>query len=192
MTPSLVIGKLFLASAILAAAGTATASESPYAGMETRPVKALSDSDLADLRAGKGMRLALPGELNGYPGPRHVLDLADRLQLTDDQKKTVSALFAEMQTGARTLGHRVIEAERALDRAFAESRIDAAALDRLTADAAGRWAELRSHHLVYHLKTRALMTEQQVAAYNELRGYTGAAPTAPGQDTGHGTGHGHH
>lgn len=48
---------------------------SSYAGTQARPVKALSDQQLADLRAGRGMGMALPGELNGYPGPVHVLEL---------------------------------------------------------------------------------------------------------------------
>jgi len=47
----------------------------PYAGMQTRSIKALSDQQIADLKAGRGMGLALPAELNGYPGPIHVLEL---------------------------------------------------------------------------------------------------------------------
>ena len=50
----------------------------PYAGLQARPVKALSDQQIADLRAGRGMGLALAAELNGYPGPMHVLELARR------------------------------------------------------------------------------------------------------------------
>ena len=41
----------------------------PYAGLEQRAVKALSEQQIADLRAGRGMGLALPAELNGYPRP---------------------------------------------------------------------------------------------------------------------------
>ena len=49
----------------------------PYAGMQARPIKALSEQQVADLAAGRGMGLALAAELNGYPGPSHVLELAD-------------------------------------------------------------------------------------------------------------------
>ena len=58
----------------------------PYAGQQQRQIKALSEQQVADLRAGRGMGLALAGELNGYPGPLHVIELADRLQLGDDQR----------------------------------------------------------------------------------------------------------
>ena len=67
-------------------------AQSPYAGMQTRAVKALSDQQIADLRAGRGMGMALPAELNGYPGPAHVLELADKLELTPDQRASVQAL----------------------------------------------------------------------------------------------------
>jgi hypothetical protein len=58
----------------------------PYAGLEKRAIKALSDAQIADLRAGRGMDLALPAELNGYPGPVHVLELGDRLGLDAEQE----------------------------------------------------------------------------------------------------------
>ena len=41
----------------------AQASQS-YADMRTRSIKALSDQQIADLRAGRGMALALAAELN--------------------------------------------------------------------------------------------------------------------------------
>ncbi|MEO8319793.1 MAG: hypothetical protein ABI561_15865 [Bradyrhizobium sp.] len=69
-----------LAFAVLLS-GSALA-QSPYAGMQDRPVKALSEQQVADLKAGRGMGLALPAELNGYPGPSHLLELADRLNLS--------------------------------------------------------------------------------------------------------------
>ncbi|MEP6837110.1 MAG: hypothetical protein ABJA75_03590 [Bradyrhizobium sp.] len=69
-----------LAFAVLLS-GSALA-RSPYAGMQDRPVKALSEQQVADLKAGRGMGLALPAELNGYPGPSHLLELADRLNLS--------------------------------------------------------------------------------------------------------------
>ena len=39
-------------------------------------IKSLSQDDQSALLAGRGMGLARPAELNGYPGPAHVLELA--------------------------------------------------------------------------------------------------------------------
>jgi hypothetical protein len=70
------LGALTVVASILMMIGNAAAqSAGPYAGMQARPIKALSAEQIADLKAGRGMSLALAAELNGYPGPRHVLEL---------------------------------------------------------------------------------------------------------------------
>ena len=53
-----------------------------YAGMHTRDIKALSPEQVADLREGRGMGASLPAELNGAPGPIHVLELSQQLKVT--------------------------------------------------------------------------------------------------------------
>jgi hypothetical protein len=122
-------------------------------------------------RAGKGMALALPAELNGYPGPAHVLELAGPLGLSDDQQRATLALFEQMQAEAKALGEQVITEERALDRLFRDQRADSASVREATARAAGKQGELRAAHLDYHLLMMAVLTPRQVARYMELRGY---------------------
>ena len=77
--------RLFLIYALLLASGSAFA-QTPYAGMQNRPIKALSEQQVADLNAGRGIGMALAAELNGYPGPSHTLELADKLELSADQR----------------------------------------------------------------------------------------------------------
>src|SRR5215470_5926245 len=63
--------------------GPGTAQEQrPYAGLQNRSIKTLSDQQIADLNAGRGMGLALAAELNGYPGPIHAIELAEQLHLS--------------------------------------------------------------------------------------------------------------
>jgi hypothetical protein len=123
--------------AVVTLAGPALAQhqhgQSPYAGMQQRPVKALSDQQLADLQAGRGMGLALAGELNGYPGPSHVLELADQLQLDDAQRQRVRQLYESMKAEAIPVGEKLIAQEAALDQAFARREILPATLTSLTA-----------------------------------------------------------
>src|SRR6266481_628108 len=97
---------------------SASIAEMPYAGMESRPIKALSEQQIADLQMGRGMRLALAAELNGYPGPSHVLELADKLDLSRDQRARVQKLFDSMKQEALPLGSKLIEEETELDRQF--------------------------------------------------------------------------
>src|ERR671938_205396 len=79
---------------------TSVHAQTPYAGMKTRSIKALSDQQIADLNAGRGMGLALAAELNGYPGPSHVLELADKLELSADQRASMQRLFDAMKAEA--------------------------------------------------------------------------------------------
>ena len=148
------------------------ASGSPYAGMHHRAVKALSEQQIADLRAGRGMGLALPAELNGYPGPVHVLELADRLQLSDDQRAKTKALFEAMKAETIPIGERILAEETVLDRLFAARQITRAALDEAASRIASAQGELRAAHLRYHLAMRDLLSPEQVTRYTELRGYT--------------------
>jgi len=137
---------------LLAAAGCLGASlasaqtHQPYAGLEARPVKSLSEQQLADLRAGRGMGLALAAELNGYPGPAHVLELADQLGLSTEQKARVGELFA---------GHSATPASVAA----------------ATAEIGETQAKLRAAHLRYHLSTLEVQPPPQVQRCTELRGY---------------------
>jgi 2-polyprenyl-6-methoxyphenol hydroxylase-like FAD-dependent oxidoreductase len=99
------------------------------------------------------MSLALPAELNGYPGPAHALELADKLKLTAEQKKRIQDLFASMSTEAKAVGLEVIEAERKLDLLFKNKTVNAQNLKEVTLNAAQAQAKLREAHLRYHPTT---------------------------------------
>lgn len=94
---------------ILILASTAALAQSPYAGMQTRSIKALSTQQIDDLRASRGMGLALAAELNGYPGPAHVLELSDWLALSPAQKERIKKLFESMKVESAPIGARLID-----------------------------------------------------------------------------------
>lgn len=150
---------------------SAANAQTPYAGMQARPIKALSEQQLADLAAGRGMGLALAAELNGYPGPSHILELADKLELSDDQRAKVQSLFNAMKAQAIPLGSRLIEQEAELDRKFAARSMTPEDLKSITAAIALSQGELRETHLKYHLQTKSILTPAQMHRYAELRGY---------------------
>jgi hypothetical protein len=171
-------------AALLIAAGPAAAQHSPtspYSGLEQRMIKSLSDEQIADLRAGRGMGLALPAELNGYPGPVHVLELADRLGLSADQQKSVQELQAAMKAETVPLGERLIAQETDLDRQFAGRTVTPASLQAATAGIGATQGALRFAHLRYHLSTLDILTPEQVRLYGELRGYGGSGGQGHGR-----------
>lgn len=156
----------------------------PYAGQQSRDIKALSDGDVADLLAGKGMGLAKAAELNGYPGPLHVLENAAALKLTDEQGRRTQALFSSMQAKAKTLGKSLVEEERQLDRVFSDGLVSPAALAASLARIGALQADLRAVHLEAHLTQRQILTAGQNVAYVKLRGYD-SSMLHEGRHTGH-------
>jgi hypothetical protein len=161
---------------ILTLASTAALAQSPYAGMQSRPIKALSAQQIDDLKAGRGMGLALAAELNGYPGPAHVLELSETLALSPAQKERIQKLFESMKAESAPIGARLIEQEAALDRQFASRSITPDALKDATTQIGMTHAELRNTHLKYHLETAQILSPDQMKQYAELRGYMSDAP----------------
>ena len=149
-------------------------TKSHYVGDENREIKALSEADTRSLLNGEGMGMAMPAELNHYPGPRHVLDLGERLKLTDAQKKSAGELFDRMHARAVQLGSQLVEKERALDKAFASGTINPKLLESMVKGIEDLRGKLRTTHLVAHLEVKNLLTQQQAAEYDRLRGYAAA------------------
>ena len=125
------------------------------------------------LLKGEGIGQGKFAEAKGYPGPKHVLDLSEKLQLTEAQKKSVREIFDEMKARAAELGERVVEAEEELNTAFGEDLITEKSI-RDDAEQIGRLrGRLRAIHLSAHLKTKKLLTDKQIAMYKKLRASEG-------------------
>jgi|SRR5690554_420041 len=163
---------VILTTLLMMLAGQSLASESsPYAGEETREIKALSKSQIAGLLAGKGMGYGKAAELNGYPGPAHVLELQEALALTAEQRKATETIFQQMQAAAKDLGADLVAAEGALDNAFSNKLIDDSSLAELVNTIGDIESRLRAVHLRAHLQQVEILNDQQIAKYMTLRGY---------------------
>lgn len=146
---------------------------SPYANAydPNAPIRALSPEDIEQIRQGGGARFALPAELNGLPGPRHVLDLADDLTLTSDQQQRIQAIYDQFRAEAVPAGERYLAAAQALEEGFRAQTITAANLPGHVAGVSRLEGELVTIHLRAHLQTAEILTAEQIATYNQLRGY---------------------
>jgi Spy/CpxP family protein refolding chaperone len=166
----------------------ANPAPSPYVGFETRDVKTLAPERIAGLRAGAGLGYALAAELNGQPGPMHVLEMANRLELTPDQTRATQRVFEAMRKAAVEAGEALIAAEAHLDRMFQMRHATFERVNAQTAVIAAQEARLRAIHLNAHLEMMDILTPAQIESYSRLRGYQ-AAGAHQGQGV-HGGAHG--
>jgi Spy/CpxP family protein refolding chaperone len=155
----------------LAHFGTAFAQQSPYAGEQRRAIKSLSPTEVDALTNGTGMGLAKVGELNGYPGPAHILGMGDMLKLSSSQKAAITAIVGRMSVSAKALGGQILDRESVLNGQFAKGTITPDLLNQETAEIGRLQGQLRAVHLEAHLETKALLNAEQIAAYNKMRGY---------------------
>jgi Spy/CpxP family protein refolding chaperone len=158
---------------------------SPYVGQEGRKIKALSEEEVQGYLSGSGMGLAKAAELNHYPGPRHVLDLAEPLQLSEEQRQRTQAIFEAMRAEAVSLGKQLVDRERLLDAHFAAGKISAAEVEKLVAEIATLSGRLRAVHLKAHIAQQEILTPQQMSRYDALRGYHESGHQMPPHRSGH-------
>jgi len=151
----------------------AAAGESPYSGEEQRRIASLSEKEIASLRRGDGMGFAKLAELNHFPGPKHVLDLGEQLELSPAQLDATRQLHEEMHRKAVALGEQLVQAESRLDRSFKDGCVSASSLDAALLEIEKIRARLRYVHLESHLRQTAILTAEQISRYDELRGYRG-------------------
>lgn len=157
-----------------------SASEHPYkskyAGQEIREIKSLSESDIEELENGRGWGLAKAAELNGVPGPVHLLEMKKEIGLNPEQTLKIEVLYQTMKKQAIPLGLKLIELERKLNNHFSNGTITEKLLHEVLEEIAQVRKQLRYVHLSTHLKTPDILTVEQLDLYNKLRGYSSDDP----------------
>lgn len=167
---------LFLLAVTSASAAEHPAYKSDYIGQEQRLIKSLSADDIQQLTSGKGWGLAKAAELNGMPGPIHVLQMKDKISLSVQQEQQINALYKDMREHAIPLGKQLVALEKDLNDAFARRDIDAARLQQKLDRIAEVHKQLRYVHLAAHLQTPSILSAEQIHLYNNLRGYNNGDP----------------
>ena len=140
------------------------ADGAPHREMQTR----LDEIDQV-IAQGRGAGLAFAADQNGYPGPMHVLELKDVLRLTPAQEARMTALRTAMFAESRPKSARLFEAEAALRRLFSDGMADEARVRAAVAAVERARAEVRLVHLLTHLQTREILTDEQRRLYHETR-----------------------
>lgn len=156
------------------------AADNPYAGQELRLVKALSDQEINDYLSGRGMGTSKAAELNHYPGPRHVLDHADQLGLSQDQLAKAQEIHEAMAREARHVGQQIVEKESELEALYASQKANPENTQRAVQEVARLQGQFRLAHLNAHLSMKEVLSPQQIETYDRVRGYGNSKPAHQG------------
>ncbi len=150
--------------------------KSKYAGEEKREIKSLSETDIEELKNGRGWGLAKAAELNGMPGPVHLLEMKEEIALSIEQIRAIEEIYRRMKKEAIPLGLELIELERQLNNHFANRTITDESLHQILQRISQVHRQLRYVHLSTHLKTPEILKSEQITLYNKLRGYSSDDP----------------
>ena len=142
-----------------------------YAAPPAREIKALSSQEQRGWMEGENMGMARAAELNGYPAPMMVLEMAQTLKLTPQQAAATRELMTRHKAEVRKLGAELVDAERQLDVAFREHHADPADVDRLTGQISQLQGRIRASHLRTHVAAQALLTPEQMQQYAGMHGF---------------------
>ncbi len=127
------------------------------------------------LEQGQGFGMALAADRNGYPGPKHILELTEPLKLAPEQETAIARLMAEMKQKAMARGTEILAAEERLEEMFRAGRPEPELREETYRIATLR-AQLRWVHLEAHIAARRLLTPEQLALYQRLRHGSEAHP----------------
>ena len=144
---------------------------SQYAGEETREIKSLSQDDVDELLRGGGWGLAKAAELNGMPGPSHVLDMASELGLSPEQVERTRRIRDAMRGEAKAIGKRFVAEEAELEKRFRAGDIAEPELVARVSEIETLRAMLRSAHLSAHIEMARVLSAEQIERYAALRRY---------------------
>lgn len=133
------------------------------------PIRSLTDQEYADLKYGGEMGMARVAELNNYPAPEEVSKMDKKLGLTNAQKSQLVKVVDAWRFKAREMGGFILVQETKLNSLFAAGKATDGAVIYYTNKIGLYLGELRNAHLQAHLKTRNLLTREQIRKYYQIK-----------------------
>jgi Spy/CpxP family protein refolding chaperone len=165
---------VMLAAVALAGCGE-SGRQDDFAEWQGHEIRSLSPTQVQALQDGDEASFAWAAERNGYPGAQHILELASKLELSDDQVTRVTQLRDETRQAAQTVGAQVLQSYVDLEALFRAGNVGPSAMQTASERTGTLEGQLMSIHLAAHIQARTILTAQQNAEYQQLRGYEDAA-----------------
>ncbi|HMD31019.1 MAG TPA: Spy/CpxP family protein refolding chaperone [Candidatus Acidoferrales bacterium] len=159
---------VWMGVAVLGCLSLASAGQTQQPSAEMQHHHSCLEEERASIERGEGFGMAMPADHAGYPGPRHVLDMASELHLTVEQRAGMEKIYNAMKEKALVRGKELFESEARLEQMFRDARTEADLREQsFRVDTIH--AELRWIHLSAHLAAQKILTPEQIATYTRLR-----------------------
>ncbi|MGW8283196.1 MAG: Spy/CpxP family protein refolding chaperone [Gemmatimonadota bacterium] len=142
-------------------------------GMGGGMLGGISAQEKEALLKGSGLGAGMIAMMNGYPGPKHVLEMGDELELTAAQREEIGTIFGEAKASFVELGTTIVEKDEALTALFTSGSATTAQVETLAREIGDLQGQLRAGHLNAHIRTYDALTPAQrekLSSMQEMHG----------------------
>jgi len=123
----------------------------------------VSEQEKEALLKGGGLGAGMIAMMNGYPGPKHVLEMGDELELTDAQRESIGTIYGKVKAESVELGTELVEKDEALAALFTSGSVSTKDVEKRSREIGELQGRLRAAHLNAHVQTHAELTPAQLA-----------------------------
>lgn len=130
----------------------------------------VSEQEKEALLKGGGLGAGMIAMMNGYPGPKHVLEMGDELELTDAQRESIGTIYGKVKAESVKYGTELVEKDEALAAMFTSGSVDTGDVEKLAREIGELQGRVRAEHLNAHVKTYDALTPAQREKLSSMQG----------------------
>ncbi len=123
----------------------------------------VSEQEKEMLLKGGGLGAGMIAMMNGYPGPKHVLEMGDELELTAAQRESIGTIYGKVKAESVKLGTELVEKDEELAALFTSGSVSTKDVEKRSREIGELQGRLRAAHLNAHVQTHAELTPAQLA-----------------------------
>jgi Spy/CpxP family protein refolding chaperone len=139
-------------------------------GMGGGMLGGVSEQEKEALLKGAGLGAGMIAMMNGYPGPKHVLEMGDELELTAAQRESIGKTYGNVKAESVKLGTELVEKDEALTALFTAGSATTGEVGKLSRDIGELQGRVRAAHLNAHVETFDALTPAQREKLSSMQG----------------------
>ena len=145
-------------------------AEGGMQGMGGGMLGGVSAQEKEALLKGAGLGAGMIAMMNGYPGPKHVLEMGDELELTAAQRESIGTIYGKVKAESVKYGTELVEKDEELAALFASGSVSTDKVEKLSRDIGELQGRVRAEHLNAHVETFDALTPAQREMLAEMQG----------------------